>query len=90
MLRQETAMNIRKNFGEILDYVEYRHDSVLITRGGKPSAAIVDINLFNKVRKLSKKFESLSTQLKDSFNDYLEEKINGIVEEAVTSVRRKN
>ncbi len=90
MLRQETAMNIRKNFGEILDYVEYRHDSILITRGGKPSAAIVDINLFNKVRKLSKKFEYLSQQLKDSFNEHSEEEINRIIEEAVTLARRKN
>lgn len=41
MIKTELAMNVRKNFGEILNEVEYKHDTVIITRAGKESAAII-------------------------------------------------
>ena len=34
MIREVTAMDARKNFGEILNEVKYRHDTVLIKKAG--------------------------------------------------------
>jgi len=48
MIREATAMKVRQNLGELLNEVQYRRDSVLVTKGGKPVAALVGIDLFRK------------------------------------------
>ena len=52
MIKEEPVMTLRKNLGEILNNVEYKHDSIVITRAGKPSAAIIDMDLFEKIRQM--------------------------------------
>ena len=42
MIKEATAMTVRKNLGELINEVQYRHDSILVTKAGKPVAAIVD------------------------------------------------
>ena len=37
----KTASDVRKNWGETLDGVLYRGDRVVITKSGKPAAALV-------------------------------------------------
>lgn len=39
MQREATAMNFRQNLGELLNQVQYRGDSVVVTKDGKPVAA---------------------------------------------------
>jgi prevent-host-death family protein len=63
MIREITAMDARKNFGEVLNGVKYRHDSVLIKKAGKPIAAIIDVDLFEKIRVLKYQFDSLTGEL---------------------------
>ena len=50
MIREITAMEARKNFGELLNEVKYGKSSILIKRAGKPIAAVIDITLFEKIR----------------------------------------
>lgn len=50
MVREITAMEARRNFGELLNEVRYGKNSILVKRAGKPIAAIIDINLFEKIR----------------------------------------
>jgi prevent-host-death family protein len=42
MRREATAMNVRQNLGELLNQVQYRGDSVVVTKHGKPVAALVE------------------------------------------------
>ena len=63
MIREATAMKVRQNLGELLNEVQYRRDSVLVTKGGKPVAALVDIGLFEKIRLLDKEFDRLTAEL---------------------------
>ena len=42
-IREASAMTARENLGELLNEVQYRHGKVLITKAGKPAAALVDI-----------------------------------------------
>lgn len=63
MIKVEPVMTLRKNLGEILNKVEYKHDTVIITRAGKPSAAIIDIQLFDKLKNIKDKFQSLTSEL---------------------------
>lgn len=44
MIREAPTMTVRNNLGELLNEVQYRGDSVMITKGGKPVAAIIDVN----------------------------------------------
>ena len=41
MITQASAVNFRQNLGEMLNQVQYRHDSVVINKDGKPVAALV-------------------------------------------------
>lgn len=63
MIREITAMDARKNFGELLNEVKYRHDSVLIKKAGKPIAALIDVDLFEKIRVLKYQFDDLTNEL---------------------------
>ena len=38
MIREATAMTVRNNLGELLNEVQYRGYSVMITKGGKPES----------------------------------------------------
>lgn len=46
MIRESSAVAARQNLGDLLNQVQYRNDAVLITKDGKPVAALVDVALF--------------------------------------------
>lgn len=89
MIKQEAVMTLRKNLGEILNGVEYKHDSVIITRAGKASAAIIDMNLFEKIRRMKNRFEALSSELQESFSDITEQEQETLLNKALMEVRKK-
>ena len=63
MTREATAMTVRNNLGELLNEVTYRHDSIVIRKSGKSVAAIVDIELFEKIRRMQSEFDLLCDSL---------------------------
>lgn len=90
MIREISAMDARKNFGEILNEVKYRHDSVLIKKAGKPIAAIIDVDLFEKVKNMKLTFESLTHQLAHTYTEAATDIAQTEIEEAITSARKSN
>ena len=42
MITEVSAVKFRQNLGEMLNQVQYRHDSVVINKDGKHVAALVD------------------------------------------------
>jgi len=56
MIRRSTAVAARQNFGDLLNQVQYRSDSVLITKDGKPVAALVDVEMFERIRRMRDDF----------------------------------
>ena len=52
MIRQTNAVAFRQNLGEMLNQVQYRRDSVIINKDGKPVAALVDARLFERIRRM--------------------------------------
>jgi prevent-host-death family protein len=42
MIREATAMTTRQNLGKLLNEVQYRRDSIVITKSGKAAAALID------------------------------------------------
>ena len=67
MITQTSAVNFRQNLGEMLNQVQYRRDSVVINKDGKPVAALVDARLFERIRRMQARFESLCQRLESGF-----------------------
>ena len=88
MIREAPAMTVRQNLGELLNEVQYRHGKVLITKAGKPVAALVDIALFERIRKLDEEFERMATLLAQAFSRKTEKEIDALVSDAVRATRR--
>ena len=55
MINEVNAVVFRQNLGDMLNQVQYRHDSILIKKDGKPVAAFVDAQLFDRIRRLKKR-----------------------------------
>lgn len=66
MIIEVTAVNFRQNLGEMLGQVQFRNDSIVINKDGKPVAALVDAALFARIRRFRERFDSLSDRLATS------------------------
>ncbi len=89
MIHEASAMTVRKQFGEMLNGVCYRHDSVVITKAGQPVAALVDIHLFEKIRHLKEQFDQLTEALGEAYKGENISLAEAEIAEALTTVRRK-
>lgn len=59
MVTQTSAVTFRQNLGDMLNHVQYRHDSIVIHKGGKPVAALADARLFERIRRMQGRFDAL-------------------------------
>ena len=53
----------------LLNQVQYRHDSVVINKDGKPVAALVDAKLFERIRRMQGRFDALCQRIEVGFAD---------------------
>ena len=67
MITETTAVNFRQNLGEMLNRVQYRNDSIVINKDGKPVAALVDAELFARIRRMREQFDALAGRVADSY-----------------------
>jgi len=67
MVTEVSAVKFRQNLGEMLSQVQYRNDSVLIKKDGRPVAALIDGDLFARIRLMRERFDELTQHL---VNDY--------------------
>ena len=68
MITQTSAVSFRQNLGEMLNQVQYRRDSVLINKDGKPVAALIDARLFERIRRMQARFDSLCQRIEGGFS----------------------
>jgi prevent-host-death family protein len=69
MVTEVTAVNFRQNLGEMINQVQYRHDSIVISKDGKPVAALVDAELFARIRRMRERFDELTSRIAEDFAD---------------------
>ena len=87
MITETSAVNFRQNLGEMLNQVQYRHDSVVINKDGKPVAALVDARLFERIRRMQARFDALCQRIEAGFMDVPES--TGLTEiEAAVALER--
>jgi prevent-host-death family protein len=90
MIRKSTAVAARQNFGDLLNQVQYRNDSVLITKDGKPVAALVDVDLFERIRRMREDFLRLTDIIGHSYDGVDPAVAEAEIAEAVTFARKQS
>jgi prevent-host-death family protein len=58
MVTEVSAVNFRQSLGEMLNQVQYRNDSIVVNKDGKPIAALVDAALFVRIRAMRDRFDA--------------------------------
>lgn len=89
MIRETMATNVRQNLSELLNEMQYRKGRFVITKAGKPVGALVDIDLFERIRRLDDEFETLTREIVDAFSGIEPVKGMKLVGEAVAAARQK-
>jgi prevent-host-death family protein len=89
MIIEVSAVNFRQNLGEMLNQVQYRNESVVISKDGKPVAALVDAELFARIRRMRERFDALTGRIASAFADVSEEKGMAEIDAAVRRERRR-
>jgi prevent-host-death family protein len=67
MITETSAVTFRQNLGEMLNQVQYCHDSIVINKDGKPVAALVDARLFARIRRMQARFDALAARIEAGF-----------------------
>lgn len=53
----------------MLNQVQYRNGSIVINKDGKQVAALVDADLFARIRRMRDRFDALSSRLAEAYAD---------------------
>lgn len=89
MISEVSAVNFRQNLGEMLNQVQYRNDTIVINKDGKPVAALVDAELFARIRRMRERFDELSGRIAAAYADVPADEGMAEIGAAVARVRRR-
>lgn len=88
MITEVSAVKFRQNLGEMLNQVQYRNNGIVIHKDGKPVAALVDAELFARIRRMRDRFDALCGRIAEAYADTPVEQ--GLAEvDAATAAERK-
>jgi prevent-host-death family protein len=88
MVTEVNAVNFRQNLGEMLNQVQYRNDSIVVNKDGKPVAALVDAGLFARIRTMRDRFDQLSSRVAEAYADVPADVGMAEIDAATTRERR--
>ena len=89
MITEATAVALRQNLGDMLNRVQYRRDSIVITKDGKPVAALVDAALFERIRAMQDRFDALCDRIAKGYEGIPEKQGLAEIDAAVSAVRKE-
>ncbi|MHA6897234.1 type II toxin-antitoxin system prevent-host-death family antitoxin [Ralstonia pseudosolanacearum] len=89
MITEVSAVNFRQNLGEMLNQVQYRNDSIVINKDGKSVAALVDAELFARIRRMRQRFDALSERIAEAYAEVPAEEGLAEIDAAVTAERKQ-
>ncbi|HEX4019550.1 MAG TPA: type II toxin-antitoxin system prevent-host-death family antitoxin [Acidobacteriaceae bacterium] len=89
MITEVNAVSFRQNLGEMLNQVQYRNDSIVINKDGKPVAALVDAELFARIRRMRDRFDKLSERIAAAYAEVPEEKGLAEIDALVSKARSR-
>jgi prevent-host-death family protein len=89
MITEVSAVKFRQNLGEMLNQVQYRKDSVVVTKDGKAVAVLIDAEQFERIRRMRDRFDEIRSKIAEDFRDIPEEEGMAHIDAAVAEVRGK-
>jgi prevent-host-death family protein len=89
MVTEVSAVNFRQNLGEMLNQVQYRNDSIVVHKDGKPVAALVGADLFARIRAMRDRFDQLSSRIAEAYADVPVDQGMAEIDAAITQERRR-
>ena len=87
MIAETDTVNFTRDFEELLNNVQYRHDSVVIKHCGKRSAALRDREVFERIRRMREHFDALSQNIAAAYVDVPEAEAIGDIDAAIAAGR---
>lgn len=88
MAKKLGVTEARKEFSSIVEQVQYRGDSYVISRYGKPAAAVVPIEVYESWQRRREEFFELIRDIQNEA-DLSPEEVDRLVAEAVADVRAR-
>ncbi len=89
MITEASAVTLRQNLGDMLNRVQYRRDSIVITKDGKPVAALVDAALFERIRAMQERFDALCDRIAKGYENVPEDEGMAEIEAACALARQE-
>ena len=90
MITNTSAVTFRQNLGEMINQVQYRGDSIVISKDGKPVAALVDAKLFGRIRRMQEHFDKLAVRLAQAYASVPVADGMAEIDQIATQVRAKS
>ena len=87
MITETNAVAFRQNLGEMINQVQFRKDSIVITKDGRPVAALIDAKLFERIRRMQGRFDALSARIAEAYADVPEEEGVAEIKRVAAEVR---
>lgn len=88
MVNEVSAVTLRQNLGEMLNQVQYRKDAIVINKDGKPVAALVDAELFGRIRRMRERFDALTARIAAAYAEVPVPEGMAEIDAAVTEERK--
>jgi prevent-host-death family protein len=73
VITETNAVTFRQNLAEMMNQVQFRKDSIVITKDGRPVAALIDAKLFERIRRMQERFDALCARMTEDYVDVPEE-----------------
>ena len=67
MITEVSVADFRQNSVELLSQVESGNDTIVVSKDGKPVAALVDAELFARIRRMRDRFDDLSARIAKAY-----------------------
>jgi len=86
-------MDLRRDSGALLDRADYRRESFVIERAGKPKAVLIPFSEFEQLQRIRQEaqdryFASVD-ELRVAFSDMSNQDIEQAIQEAVQTIRQQ-
>ena len=87
MITETNAVAFRQNLGEMISQVQFRKDSIVITKDGRPVAALIDAKTFERIRRMQERFDALSALIAEAYATVPEAEGMAEIERVTSAVR---
>lgn len=90
MIMKVSVTTLRQRLGGLLYEVQHPRRRILITKWGKPVAALVDIESFERLLHLDEEFDHLTEEIAVAFSGQPSNEVDAWIDAAVTASRTRS